>query len=107
MPPGVPVACVGLDNAKNAAVLAARILVAGEARPPVDVETAIQCGARQWGLRPPSRARQGLALPRRDVMDLEPAIRTRRTHKVYGPQPVAPETVAELVELARERRTTT
>jgi 5-(carboxyamino)imidazole ribonucleotide mutase len=26
MPPGVPVACVGLDNAKNAAVLAARIL---------------------------------------------------------------------------------
>jgi phosphoribosylaminoimidazole carboxylase PurE protein len=25
MPPGVPVACVGLDNAKNAAVLAARI----------------------------------------------------------------------------------
>jgi 5-(carboxyamino)imidazole ribonucleotide mutase len=29
MPPGVPVACVGVDNAKNAAVLAARIL--GEA----------------------------------------------------------------------------
>jgi phosphoribosylaminoimidazole carboxylase PurE protein len=26
MPPGVPVACVGVDNAKNAAVLAARIL---------------------------------------------------------------------------------
>ena len=26
MPPGVPVACVGLDNARNAAVLAARIL---------------------------------------------------------------------------------
>ena len=26
MPPGVPVACVGLDNAKNAAILAARIL---------------------------------------------------------------------------------
>ena len=26
MPPGVPVACVGLDNAKNSAVLAARIL---------------------------------------------------------------------------------
>jgi 5-(carboxyamino)imidazole ribonucleotide mutase len=26
MPPGVPVACVGIDNAKNAAVLAARIL---------------------------------------------------------------------------------
>ena len=26
MPPGVPVACVGVDNPKNAAVLAARIL---------------------------------------------------------------------------------
>jgi 5-(carboxyamino)imidazole ribonucleotide mutase len=26
MPPGVPVACVGIDNAKNAAHLAARIL---------------------------------------------------------------------------------
>jgi 5-(carboxyamino)imidazole ribonucleotide mutase len=28
MPPGVPVACVGVDNARNAAVLAARILFA-------------------------------------------------------------------------------
>ncbi len=28
MPPGVPVACVGLNNARNAAVLAARILQA-------------------------------------------------------------------------------
>jgi 5-(carboxyamino)imidazole ribonucleotide mutase len=28
MPPGVPVACVGLDNARNAAILAAQILVA-------------------------------------------------------------------------------
>jgi 5-(carboxyamino)imidazole ribonucleotide mutase len=28
MPPGVPVACVGVDNATNAAVLAARILAA-------------------------------------------------------------------------------
>jgi 5-(carboxyamino)imidazole ribonucleotide mutase len=26
MPPGVPVACVGLDNARNAAILAAQIL---------------------------------------------------------------------------------
>jgi 5-(carboxyamino)imidazole ribonucleotide mutase len=26
MPPGIPVACVGVDNARNAAVLAARIL---------------------------------------------------------------------------------
>jgi 5-(carboxyamino)imidazole ribonucleotide mutase len=28
MPPGVPVACVGVDNARNAAVLAAQILLA-------------------------------------------------------------------------------
>src|SRR3954454_9369969 len=28
MPPGVPVACVGVDNAQNAAVLAARIVAA-------------------------------------------------------------------------------
>jgi phosphoribosylaminoimidazole carboxylase PurE protein len=28
MPPGVPVACVGLDNARNAAILAAQILAA-------------------------------------------------------------------------------
>ena len=28
MPPGVPVACVGIDNPKNAAALAARILAA-------------------------------------------------------------------------------
>ncbi len=26
MPPGVPVACVGVENARNAAILAARIL---------------------------------------------------------------------------------
>jgi phosphoribosylaminoimidazole carboxylase PurE protein len=30
MPPGVPVACVGVDNARNAALLAARILAASE-----------------------------------------------------------------------------
>ena len=29
MPPGVPVACVGVDNARNAALLAARILAVG------------------------------------------------------------------------------
>ncbi len=30
MPPGVPVACVGVDNARNAALLAARILGSSE-----------------------------------------------------------------------------
>ncbi len=30
MPPGVPVACVGLDNAKNAAVLAVQILAVSD-----------------------------------------------------------------------------
>ncbi|MEV4421441.1 nitroreductase family protein [Patulibacter sp. NPDC049589] len=34
-------------------------------------------------------------------LGLEEALRTRRTHKVYGAEPVAPELVAELVELAR------
>jgi 5-(carboxyamino)imidazole ribonucleotide mutase len=31
MPPGVPIATVGVDNAKNAAVLAARILAVASA----------------------------------------------------------------------------
>ncbi len=34
-------------------------------------------------------------------MDLEEAIRTRRTHKAYRPEPVESEVVAELLELAR------
>ena len=34
-------------------------------------------------------------------MDAETAIRTRRTHKAYRPKPVAPEAIAELLELAR------
>ena len=34
-------------------------------------------------------------------MDLEAAIRTRRTHKAYGPEPVDRETLTELFELAR------
>ena len=34
-------------------------------------------------------------------MELEQAIRTRRTHKVYEPEPVDRATVEELLELAR------
>jgi nitroreductase len=34
-------------------------------------------------------------------MDVETAIRTRRTHKVYGPEPVDRETLEELLDLAR------
>jgi len=34
-------------------------------------------------------------------MDLEEAIRTRRTHKSYGPEPVDPAELEELFELAR------
>jgi nitroreductase len=34
-------------------------------------------------------------------MDVETAIRTRRTHKAYRPEPVARETLEELFELAR------
>jgi len=35
------------------------------------------------------------------TMDTEQAIRTRRTHKVFGPEPVAREVLDELLELAR------
>jgi nitroreductase len=34
-------------------------------------------------------------------VQLEDAIRTRRTHKAYGSEPVDPDTLAELLELAR------
>jgi nitroreductase len=34
-------------------------------------------------------------------MDVETAIRTRRTHKAYGAEPVGRETLAELLDLAR------
>jgi nitroreductase len=34
-------------------------------------------------------------------VDVEKAIRTRRTHKAYGPMPVAPDVLRELLELAR------
>jgi nitroreductase len=34
-------------------------------------------------------------------VELEEAIRTRRTHKAYGPEPVDRETLQELLELAR------
>src|SRR5215213_1129106 len=34
-------------------------------------------------------------------MELEDAIRSRRTHKAYGPEPVDPATLEELFELAR------
>jgi nitroreductase len=34
-------------------------------------------------------------------MELEQAIRSRRTHKAFGPDPVAPEVLEELFELAR------
>lgn len=34
-------------------------------------------------------------------MDVETAIRTRRTHKAFGPEPLSREQIAELLELAR------
>ena len=34
-------------------------------------------------------------------MNVEKAIRTRRTHKAFGPRPVAPEVLRDLFELAR------
>ena len=35
------------------------------------------------------------------VMDVETAIRTRRTHKAFGPEPLRREEILELLELAR------
>ena len=35
------------------------------------------------------------------AVELEEAVRTRRTHKVYGPEPVDRATLDELFELAR------
>jgi nitroreductase len=34
-------------------------------------------------------------------VDVETAIRTRRTHKAFGPEPLAPDQILELLELAR------
>ena len=46
MPPGVPVACVGLDNARNAGHLAARILSA--TRKPWVRAPPFAVGGRRW-----------------------------------------------------------
>ncbi|MBA2545539.1 MAG: nitroreductase family protein, partial [Solirubrobacterales bacterium] len=35
------------------------------------------------------------------AVEVEEAVRTRRTHKAYGPEPLDRETVAELLDLAR------
>src|ERR1700689_836067 len=39
--------------------------------------------------------------PMDSAMNIDTAIRTRRTHKAYGPEPVDRETLRELFELAR------
>jgi 5-(carboxyamino)imidazole ribonucleotide mutase len=44
MPPGVPVGCVGIDNGRNAAILAAEILALSE---PV-VKTKLEAMRRAW-----------------------------------------------------------
>jgi nitroreductase len=49
---------------------------------------------------PLGRAGSAPAHPSPVAMDVETAIRTRRTHKVYGPDPVPRETLDELLELA-------
>jgi 5-(carboxyamino)imidazole ribonucleotide mutase len=45
MPPGIPVATVGIDNARNAAMLAAQILALTD----VEVGQAIRAYREQWG----------------------------------------------------------
>src|SRR5205085_1010000 len=57
-------------------------------------------GAR--GARPPPRlCLSGPPLASFDAMEVEHAIRTRRTHKAYTSEPVDRETLEELFELAR------
>ena len=52
--------------------------------------------------RPPSRAPYAFNLSASvESVELEDAIRGRRTHKAYGPEPVDRETLDELLELAR------
>src|ERR1700749_4498137 len=55
MPPGVPVACVGVDNARNAAVLAARILAIS---PLTRAPSVPRAGCRACAARRRSRARR-------------------------------------------------
>lgn len=45
MPPGIPVATVGIDNARNAAMLAAQILALTD----MEVGQAIRAYREQWG----------------------------------------------------------
>jgi len=44
MPPGVPVACVGVDNGRNAGILAAEILAVGDGA----LRTALEEMRRAW-----------------------------------------------------------
>ncbi len=44
MPPGVPVACVGVDNGRNAGILAAEILAVGDGA----LRTALEGMRRAW-----------------------------------------------------------
>ena len=44
MPPGIPVATVGIDNARNAAVLAAQILALADE----EVAASLQAYRQQW-----------------------------------------------------------
>ena len=71
MPPGVPVACVGLDNPRNAAILAAQILrsmIARYTRPELGA-----CGPTRRAWRPGARSRSP---PARSC----PACSARRAH---------------------------
>jgi nitroreductase len=58
-----------------------------------------------WGIAVSGFARTAKRPARRALrlgsVELEHAIRTRRTHKAFAPEPVAPELLAQLFELAR------
>ena len=69
MPPGVPVGSVGLDAAKNAALLAARILALSDE----DLHARLEAWSRSRGRRRLSRRREGrlLTVPRVIAVDVD------------------------------------
>ena len=71
----------------------------GPARPTSRPGSSSSCSAGSvLAPAPPGRQALPLASPR---VEVDEAIRTRRTHKAYAPEPLDRETVAELLDLAR------
>jgi len=58
MPPGVPVAAVGVDGTRNAGFLAARILALGHPELTPRIEAALAADRKRYGKPPPARAKK-------------------------------------------------